>query len=227
MNGKLSAGALLNMLIQAATNSADSLNFGYQELKTKNLFWVLSRISIELTHLPNWNESITIETWPKDQKGLLYIRDFFIKNQNNTVIGKASSAWLAIHSQTKRPKVIPDLVRPFEELKNYHALEELPLKIEEFNGKIVSERMAVFSDIDINSHLTSARYIDWLTDSIEFDYHAGHSLTKLSINYIQETVPGQSIEIKRGDLNDGFLFEGNNIRDKKISFRAKLNYSEI
>lgn len=225
MFGRLRPGALLNMLIQAAGKSADSLAFGYNNLTDNGLFWVLSRMSIEISKTAKWHDSIIIETWPKDVNGLLYLRDFLIKNQDEDIIAKASSAWLAINLESRRPKIIPDLEAPFTELKNYHALEQVPEKLESVQGEIVSERLVDFTDIDLNNHLTSVRYIDWMIDSFDIDFHRNNYLNKLSINYIKETAPEESLEIRRDNIDNIFVFEGKNLQSSKISFRGKLGFS--
>ena len=42
MFGRIRLGSLVNLLIQAATNSADKLGFGYKNIQEQKLFWVLS-----------------------------------------------------------------------------------------------------------------------------------------------------------------------------------------
>ncbi len=39
------------------------------------LFWVLSRINIEIYSPLRWYEEGTVETWPKDLEKILYLRE--------------------------------------------------------------------------------------------------------------------------------------------------------
>lgn len=224
MFGRLSPSALLNILIQTAGFSADSLGFGFNNLTEKDLFWVLSRMTIEIYQTAKWQENLSVETWPKDVNGLLYLRDFIVKNSDQQIVAKASSAWLAIQLSSRRPKIIPDLEKPFAELRNYHALSAIPEKIEEFDGKILSERIVTFTDIDLNKHLTSVRYIDWVMDAIDIEFHQENYPKALHINYIKETAPGESLEIKFVEIGKKLMFEGKNLTNQKTSFRVKMEF---
>ena len=106
--GRLRIGALLNFLIQAAGKSADQLSFGYEDLKKQNCFWVLNRMEIILDEIPHWQDNIFIETWPKTIEKLFYLRDFFIRNASQKIIGKASSRWLVINAERRRPTLLKE-----------------------------------------------------------------------------------------------------------------------
>jgi acyl-ACP thioesterase len=49
--------------------------------------------------------------------------------------------------------------------------------------------------LDVNSHVNSARYIRWLLDSYPLDFHRAHSLRLLEINYVGETLGGETVSI--------------------------------
>ena len=96
--GKLKISALFNFLLQAANESADDLGFGLQEMHKNGVQWVLSRIEIQINQYPIWNETITVNTWPKSIDGLFYLRDFTVQRGNNILI-RATSSWLLINTQ--------------------------------------------------------------------------------------------------------------------------------
>ena len=47
MYSRLRPGALVNFLIQSAIESADQMGYGFGGLKKQQLFWVLSRLTLE------------------------------------------------------------------------------------------------------------------------------------------------------------------------------------
>ena len=104
MQGRLRPGALVNMLIQSAIQSADALGLGFKGLSRENLFWVLSRMTVEIDRILVWNEEVVVETWPKSIEGLLYLRDYLVRNGNGNIIARATSGWLAVDFESKRPK---------------------------------------------------------------------------------------------------------------------------
>ena len=82
MFARIRAGAMVNLLIQSAINSAESLGFGFAELREQKLFWVLSRLTVEIYHPLKWNEEAEVETWPKSVEGLLYTRDYIVRDKD-------------------------------------------------------------------------------------------------------------------------------------------------
>jgi acyl-ACP thioesterase len=54
-----------------------------------------------------------------------------------------------------------------------------------------------YFDIDLNAHVTSSRYIDWMMDTFESSFHKENYPTELSINFLRETKPGHSIRLTR------------------------------
>ena len=106
MFGRLRISSLVNMFIQSAITSADQLGFGYRDLQKVNLFWVLSRLTVEISNTLHWTDEAETETWPKNIDRFIYIRDFIVRNASKTAGAKATSGWLAVNQESKRPAKI-------------------------------------------------------------------------------------------------------------------------
>ncbi len=226
IEGRLKMGALLNFLIQSAINSSNELGFGFDEIKDESLFWVLSRISIEINRPILWNEEITVETWPKNIEKILYLRDFIVRDKNDNIIAKSTSGWLAINSETKRPHLSQHInTETYYTLKNKYALKEVPKKIMPIK---VGDKFSVkptFFDIDINRHVTSTRYLDWMMDTYDLDFLLKNYPTKISINYIKETKPSENVGIIRNNKSDNnYIFEGKHINSNIVTFRGIIKF---
>jgi medium-chain acyl-[acyl-carrier-protein] hydrolase len=228
MFGRLRPGSLLNYLIQAAGLSADRLGFGYSDLKKQDCFWVLNQMEIQMDETPQWRDEITIETWPKSIKKLFYLRDFLIKSKNGKILGRAQSSWLVIHAPRRRPTLLKNFEASFADLSNYHAMTGELQGLEKINqGKVLSERMATFTDIDINQHLTSVRYVDWIMDSFSMDFHREHEFRALNIRYLKETRPGESLSIRHEEMQGlQFRVEGRNLQNHKSSFQCLISFNK-
>ena len=106
MYGRARLSALINLFIQSSIQSADRLGFGFSDFSPQKLFWVLSRISVEITGPLQWTQTGVVETWPKDIDKLLYIRDFIMRDSRERVHARATSGWLTVDMETKRGKLI-------------------------------------------------------------------------------------------------------------------------
>ena len=224
MFSRIRLGSLVNLLIQSAINSADQLGFGFGGIKQQHLFWVLSRLHIDIERPLLWYEAVSVETWPKNVEKILYLRDFIVRDKDQQVVARATSGWLAIDFESRRPKIIEGLdAELFSRLKNKHAINTLPEKIfpvkegEGFGFK------ASYFDIDLNKHVTSSRYVDWMMDTFTLDFHQNHYPKKLLINYNKETLPGEQLNLIRHENEPGsFLFEGINRQSNSNAYRGQL-----
>ncbi|WP_430809384.1 MULTISPECIES: acyl-[acyl-carrier-protein] thioesterase [unclassified Carboxylicivirga] len=225
MFSRLKLSAMANYLIQSAISSAEQLGFGFADLKKEHLFWVLNRLDIELHRPIMWSEELSVETWPKNIERIFYIRDFVVRDRQNKVVAKATSAWLAIDISSKRPgNFKAEKMAVFSRLKDVHALDYSPVKLGAFDGKKIAERHPNYYDIDLNKHVTSTRYIDWMMDAFPIDFHEQHYPQHLSINYLKETMPHEPIILHHQENEEIHLFEGFNSQQDKVAFRGKITF---
>lgn len=222
---RIRAGAIVNLLIQSAINSAETLGFGLDAIKEQKLFWVLSRITIEINNPLKWNDEAEVETWPKSVEGLLYTRDYIIRDKAQNIIARATSGWLAIDTETKKSKIIDGIsAEMFVHLKEKHGINESPEKLPPCSvGDSFSVHSGYF-DYDLNSHVTATRYIDWMMDTFSVDFHCKHFPKRISVNFMKETMPGDSICIIRNNSGLRYSFEGTNLLHKTVAFRGKIDF---
>ncbi|WP_289055482.1 acyl-[acyl-carrier-protein] thioesterase [Carboxylicivirga marina] len=225
MFSRLKLSALVNYLIQSAISSAEKLGFGLKDLKEENLFWVLNRMTIEINRPVLWSEEIEVETWPKNVERIFYIRDFVIRDKNSNIIAKASSAWLAIDYNSKRPSNFnPEKIEIFTRLKGVDALSYSPEKLGNINNNIQQHITPSYFDIDLNKHVTSTRYVDWLMDLYPVEFHQENYPKIFSVNYIKETMHGETIALSQQKDGNTHTFEGYNSAQEKVAMRAKITF---
>jgi len=228
MYGRLRLSALVNMLIQSAIKSADQLGFGYEEMNKQKLFWVLSRLTLKIENTAQWNDLLTVETWPKDIEKILYLRDYSVRNNDDQVLARASSGWLAVDRNRKRPSIVQSLnPQRFIELRDKHGLQQIPEKLSAVKGDEEFTVKSTFYDIDLNQHVTTTRYIDWIMDTFPYEFHKSHYPSFLTMNFMKEIRPDSDISIFREKkFENEYLFEGRNIIDESIAFRAKIQFDK-
>jgi Acyl-ACP thioesterase len=227
MDSRLRLGGLVNLFIQSAISSADSFGFGFGGIKQQQLFWVLSRMTIEITRPLNWYEEAVVETWLKNIEGIIYLRDFIVRDKAGEIVAMATSAWLAIDLKTKRPKRIEGLDADlFVLLKDKHALNETPEKLMATPEGDSFEVKATYFDIDLNKHVTSTRYIDWMMDSLPLEFCRANYPRRFAINYLKETMPGEVIRFvcSKEEPKNVFHFEGSNLTSNTNAFRGKIEF---
>lgn len=194
----LRLSSLTNFLIQAAWKHAEILGFGMDFLHSNQLVWVLSRLQIKLYNRPYWNNGIKVITWPKGIHRLFYLRDMEVQDNDGNCIAKATTQWLIVNMPTKRPKLYNPESNIFNENLDKHAIDNIDLSVatpegiyQEFN---FSPR---YSDIDLNQHLTTTSYIDWMMNSFEMEELKELSVKELKLNFLKEIPYGTAVKIQR------------------------------
>jgi medium-chain acyl-[acyl-carrier-protein] hydrolase len=223
---KLRLSALTNYLIQIAWKHAEMLGWGVDELFKHGLGWVLSGLQIQINEYPNWRDIVSIETWPKGINRLFYLRDYLFFNSKKEIIGRASTSWLLIDIERRRPKLYDLDHEVFTLNQNRHAIEALiPTLGYENKNEQNTDNKVRYSDVDLNHHLTTTRYIDWIFDTYQLNELTQRKPKELTVNFIKEVTYGKSVFMQRSlksETADQFqLVEGKN---EKPFFRAELRY---
>ena len=223
--GRIKPGALVNLLIQAAIRSADQLGFGFDRLRQQNLFWVLSRLTIRIDQIARWPQLLIVETWPKDIDRLYYLRDFFIIDEEGHQMVAATSAWLAINAERKRPSRVEntgDLA--FTRLRDKQAIRELPEKLPALGDtKLLYGYLPLYTDFDVNGHVTATRYVDLMCNALPVEFWSENYPSGLAINYLRETLPGTLLDIRQDRANPNH-FAGHHSPSGETSFLGKLQF---
>jgi len=226
MHSRMRIGAIINIMIQSAVKASDKLGFGVKNASKNNLFWVLSRLELQIEKEIKWKDKITIETWPKQLDRFFYIRDFIIKDDKDNILARATSNWLVLNKTSKRPKILKGMDENyFADTKNVHAITEDAKKLEKIvSGEIFNVKTSYF-DLDFNKHVSSSRYVDWLIDTFDIDFNKENYPRKLEINYLQESMSNENIRLLRHKCSDNeYIFEGKNMDNDKVCYRAKISF---
>lgn len=197
---RLNIPFLFNLLQEVAVNHTDMVGCGWNYLHTKNQFWALSRMDVELSKRPKWHEEIKVCTWGKKHQFLIQPRDYLIEDSSGETIVRATSNWVILDNHGA-----PQTLDQYEHLlkNNYekHAIEKNAARLRQS----VHEENAPFfpvrhSNIDMNKHANNAAYIMWIMDSFSHQYHQTHELTKLSINYLQQTHANDYYAVMKNEI---------------------------
>lgn len=220
-NNKVKLSSIFNFMQEVATNHADNLNVGLDDLLENGLFWVLSRVKVEVLQYPTLGEEIKVETWPKGVDKLFALRDFNIYNCDNKIIAKATTAWLIIDIKKLRPKRPKIFLERIPNFPDEHAIIEIPDKIIESHRKeAIFDKEIRYTDIDINQHMNNVKYVEMVLDSFSEDNFKDKQIKAMQVNFLSECKFGDEIQIQKGkydDTNDCFYLEGiKKDTDKKV-----------
>lgn len=197
--GRVTIPMIGNYLIHAASNHAATRGFGFSDMNEKHTAWVLSRLAIEIMRYPERSEKITLYTWIDEVGKLFTSRCFELIDEKGTQIGFARSIWAAIDMQTRRPTLL-DSERLNVYVSDRPCPIERPGKIAPVENKTEGVPYRIkYSDIDINGHLNSIKYMEHLLDLFDLELFREKEIRRFEIAYQSEGKYGMPLTLHKGE----------------------------
>lgn len=194
-NGRLTLGILGNHLLNCAGFHATERGFGMATLNEENYTWVLSRLAVELDEMPNQYEEFTIQTWVENVYRLFTDRNFAICNKAGERVGYARSIWAMINLNTRKPADL--LALHGGSIVDYVTDEpcpiERPSRIQVATAEPVASLIAKYSDIDVNGHVNSIRYIEHILDLFPMELYRTKQIRRFEVAYVAESYYGDPL----------------------------------
>ena len=206
VRGKLSMGVLGKHLLNCADAYAAERGFDVVEQGGEHYTWVLSRLAIELEDLPSCHESFSIQTWVENVYRLFADRNFAILNKDDKPIGYVRSVWAMISMETRTPANL--LALHGERITNSICEKECPIakpgRVKVSQQEAVSEYVAKYSDLDINGHVNSIKYIEQILDLFPLETYKEKALKRFEIAYVAESYYGDALSfyLEQKDENE-------------------------
>jgi len=159
--------AITNLFQDVTCFQGEDIGNGFALLEPRHQAWILNSWQIEVKRFPEFNEQITVGTFPTRFKGFIGHRNFVIQDASSEYIVMANSIWTFLDMEKMRP------ARGDEELIGKYTLDErLPMdysarKIllpdtEEDSGWDVTKKEAVKVceyHLDSNMHVNNGQYV--------------------------------------------------------------------
>lgn len=218
---KVKLSHLIDLILTASGYNADENGFGIRDLYKLGGTWVLSRFALEMNYFPKQYEKIAIETWVDEVHTLNTIRNYRVYNEQGDVIGNSTSVWVMINMETRRPMEQKLLTG----INNYALYKpsgiDRPLKLDTVGGDPIDDFKVRYSDIDINHHVNTVHYLDWMVNSFTLEEHKANSIKRLDVNFMNEVLFGNQISVFREEVAPkDFRFEIK--AEYKTAFRGRL-----
>lgn len=223
--GRLRPHTLFAFLLNAAWNHANKGIYGFKELSARNVLWVLVKVHILIKRLPTWGEQITIETWGKRKVRLFALRDFMVASESGENLISATSSWMILDRTSGKPQRFNERSDSLPWQPGKVAMETNLEKVPHLkNGKVLSQFRVHFSDIDVNRHVNSAKYLEWIIDSHLQEYLEANEIHMLEMSFLSEAMINEEVTVY-SEVTNGFeLVSVRRTFDEKELCRARLEW---
>ena len=225
-NGRLTMGVLGNHLLNCAGFHASERGFGIATLNEDNYTWVLSRLAIDLEEMPYQYEEFTVQTWVENVYRLFTDRNFAIIDKDGKKIGYARSVWAMINLNTRKPADL--LTLHGGSIVDYVCDEpcpiEKPSRIKVATDQPCAKLTAKYSDIDINGHVNSIRYIEHILDLFPIDLYKSKRIQRFEMAYVAESYYGNELSFFEEEVSENEYHVEIKKNGSEVVCRAKVKF---
>ncbi len=222
--GRITMGVLGNHLLNCAGFHAEERGFGMAELNENRYTWVLSRLAIELDDIPRRYEKFSVRTWVEDVYRLFTDRNFEILDKDDKPIGYARSVWAMIDMNTRKPADL--LTLHGGDISNYICKKECPIekpsRIKVTDKEPVCEYTIKYSDIDINGHVNSVKYIEHILDTFGLEIFREKCIHRFEMAYVAESYYGDTLSFYRTQVSENEFDVEVKKNNAEVCVRSKI-----
>lgn len=218
-SGRVTPISLLKYLGETSGDHSDYNDIGIDELRKNNYGWVLYKWKARFEHYPKAKDKITIETWTSGFNKFYANREFIIYDDKGKEIGRATTLWIFLDINRKRPIRIPSEFAKIYDIIDEKVLDDFVELEEAFD---ISKELDFYVrkfDIDYNNHVNNVIYLEWILETIPEEIEKDYFLNEFEIVYKKETLYGDFIISQRdkGIFKEDYIIFNHSIVNKEIN----------
>ncbi len=161
---------------------------------SKNQIWAMTRVEMQFNRPAKWQEIVEVETWSRGLEKMTAFRDFIIRDAANDIIAAGTATWVVIDIETKRIQRLTEIAEKWPSKPEVFSIHKNADRVDPPLAPEFGEPFRIkYSDMDLNHHVNSSRYIQWMLDSLGREFLEEHEVSKAEINYIDEAIPGEEV----------------------------------
>ncbi len=231
-NGRLMYSTLGNYMLNAADYQSSERGFGWNELKRENKAWVLSRFVMEMSEMPGPYDRFDIATWVESVMRYFTYRNWSVIGKDGKVYGYGTSVWAMIDLTTRQPADIFSVndgrIRNFVSPDDKVPIDSPSrVKMDGKNATLIREIDVTYSDLDVNGHVNSIRYIEHVLDLFPTQWHQLNHITRIEVAYVAESHYGDRLrfyEERQDDNSKCFMITRLNDDTEQEVVRCRIVY---
>ncbi|MGA9638297.1 acyl-[acyl-carrier-protein] thioesterase [Flavobacterium sp.] len=220
-SGRLKYTELCNLLQLTAATHADLGGISFSDMQEFDQAWVLSRMRVEITALPQWRDVVTVKTWINTLENSRSIRALEIYVNNKKIAG-CETFWAVFNTKKRRPELLSLPHDHFVLFPNLKATAEAFSKIDINPEKEeVFEKIVILSDLDIVNHVNNVKYLEWCMDLVDEKIILNQEIKSFEMNFMQELSLRDKVVIHENISTKSIVFSIT--KENKNCYALQLN----
>ncbi|WP_329905323.1 acyl-[acyl-carrier-protein] thioesterase [Porphyromonas pogonae] len=216
--------SLINYLIHTAGIHASRRGFGIHTLHEIGYTWVLSGLAVERVSPTMEPRALHISTWIEEINRLFTLRSFTVTDEHGNLIAKARSRWAAIGIEDRKPCGLDKLEGLTKHCCGNAVDIAAPGRIASPESCLRLEPFCVkYSDLDINRHLTTVKYVERMMDLFEVERYDTYYIRRFEILFLKECLYGEELSVCYEEISpDTYITEIKSVPSEDKRCRAKI-----
>ena len=200
--------ALFISMQEVGERHAIELGAGYEAMMARGLFFVLSRIHVNITRAPRCGEKVIHTTYPGVSNRFFCPRYHIFTLEDGTPLLTAGALWVMLDTVNRKIASPLAVNLGFPDTSDIPAPIDLPVRLPamRMENAAVSTRMPRYSEFDINGHVNNTKYIAWLCDALGSKALEGMYIGDLVAGYEKEICDEADYTLSLAREGDAFSF---------------------
>lgn len=198
-NGYLNYVSLCNLLQLTAAEHSILGGLSFNDMQQFNQAWVLSRIRVEISALPKWQDTVNTKTWIERLEDGTSIRNIEMYLNGEKIVG-ATTLWVVLNTKLRKAESLALPHDHFEKFPDRHATWIPSTRINFLREtQVVAQRTVALSDLDIVNHANNVKYFEWCLDTMPLTPILNQELQSFDMNFLRELNWGDAVQINALD----------------------------
>ena len=216
LEGKLGVPNAFALFMDIATEHAERLGVGMNDLMPRGLFWLTVRVKARFHRRPGMTETVTVATWPEVPERSRCNRDYVIEKDGEVLV-EGRTEWMVM--DLNRGRLMPtDRVFPQNlDIDDRQVLSEPFLRLSEDYQD--AEELGAYTvratDIDVGGHMNNAAYIRALVGAFTSEQWKEMNVREMEVSYRSPCFEGNELILQKRERDGGtevrFSHEGKTI----------------
>ena len=225
--GRVKLFSIMDYIQHTGEVHGTNIGIGFEQMIDKGLFWVVSRMKLDIYRYPGAGEIVIVDTELGGRDKLFWVRKFILRDVEENIIGNATVYYLILDLQTRfpqKPSVCPIDLNIDVKINNEDALRKIKMPDEIMESK---HRELYYNEIDANKHVNNAKYVSFVEDSFSLEWHENYEISSIQINYIKEIKADDKLVINKFKVESEeniYFINGIDEESNKEFFQCKLSY---
>lgn len=199
--------ALFMLMQEAGEQHALRGGFGYADMASRGLFFVLTRAHLSVARPPRFGETVIHETWVDQPNHFFCPRYHTFSLPDGTLLASAAALWIMLDMENRKVVSPAKSGVLFPDNGGRTAPVAMPLRIpQHLDPEKFTLREPRYSDYDVNGHVNNTRYIAWLSDAAGLEFQRDHFISDLVCGYDKEIRDPDPLRVRFEMSGDAFEF---------------------